>query len=196
MGKLTKSQRAELLGYLLERFPPHMAEAIVDAGIQGGGPVLPAIAMVATLASTAVGIASQVQQGEYQAKQAQHNAKVAGWQRSDAVQRGAQEASRFERAGRSAAERGLAVGGAGGLDTTDGSIASLFDASAVNARLDAEAARASGHRQAWGFTNEAQDLQARARNARRAGILGGIGTGLSGFGQLVGQGGDLAARYP
>lgn len=195
MGKLTPAQRAELLGYLLERFPPDVAERIVAHGIEGGGPAMPIIAMVATLASTAVGVAAQVQQGEAAAQQAANNAQVASWQRAAVMQQGASEAARMEQAGRSVAERGVAVAGAGGLDTTEGSIASLFDQSAVNAGLDAEAARVSAHRQAWGLANEAQDLRARERNARRAGILGGIGTGLSGFGHLAGQGGDFAARY-
>lgn len=140
----------------------------------------------AIAAGTAISAYSQYKSGKFAEAQANTNATVAGYQRADAIQRGTYQAGEVMQEGRRVASSARAALAASGVDSNTGSPSSTVTTSLVNAGVDAERVKSQAARQAWGFANEEQDLRAQARSARSAGILGSLGTGLSGIGTAAG----------
>jgi hypothetical protein len=124
--------------------------------------------------------------GQAEGRIAGENARLAILQGQDAVSRGAIEAGAIRSAGYATANRALAGVAASGVETTTGSPANIFSSSIVNAERDASTAMANAVREAWGFRVEAQNYQAQAKRARRTGVLGAIGAGISGIGSAAG----------
>jgi hypothetical protein len=123
--------------------------------------------------------------GADQDKQARNNALLGGYQKADAQQRAAYEASALRARNRAIMAAGLAATAANGVETTQGSPANIFASNAANSEADAARINANAARAAWGYGFEQQNSLAAGANARRAGILGGVGAGLSGLGQAV-----------
>lgn len=141
----------------------------------------PAVALVA--AGAAVQMAAQYRKGKFDAKIAENNAELARQQRNDVITRGAEEARGVEIEGRrtaAAAKTAVAASGVSG-----GSMDDLVALSSANAAVDAATVRSNAVRAAWGFKAEEQEHKARARESREAGLLGALGTGLSGGGQAA-----------
>jgi hypothetical protein len=145
----------------------------------------------AAAAGTAIKIYSDKKAGDYEAKVAENNARLAETQRAEGLRIGANEAASIKAQGRAVAGSATTVLGASGVDTTLGSPALSIAASEMNAAKDAETMRSNAARQAWGFANEAQDAKAKAAMIRRGTLLGGVGTALGG----VAQGVDIWGRY-
>lgn len=97
------------------------------------------------------------------------NAKVADLQAEDAIQRGAEEESRY-RAGVRQLIGSQRAGYAGSnIVVGFGSALDVQEDTAVQGELDALTIRTDAAREAWGFRIEAQDLRQQAGIARRTG---------------------------
>lgn len=129
--------------------------------------------------SAATTMYANKQKGNYEARVASNNSKVAEWQRQDALRQGAADASAVRAAGNQAGSSALAGVAANGIDTTTGSAGNLFAATAINTEADADTAKSNAARKAWLHQNEAKDLRSQAGMVRKATLLGNIGTGIS-----------------
>lgn len=147
---------------------------------------LATISAAGALIGAGISAYGQAKAGEAQDQVARNNAMVAGWQRSDAIQRGQMEADAIRMEARTINAGAEAALGANNIESTTGSSANLFAVSSANAERDAALTRANAARRAWGLTNEAQDTVAQGRIAKRAGYLNALGTGLGGIGQAAG----------
>jgi len=140
-----------------------------------------------TAASAGASIYAQKKQGDFDAQVAQNNAGLALNQAHDARRAGAAQSSRIKAEGSNIVGQAQAALAKGNISSTSGSGAGIIETTRANAAADAETARANAARAAWGFQNEAQDLTAQAAMRKRAGILGGVSTGLSAAGGLIGK---------
>lgn len=138
------------------------------------------VGAVGALGGAGLSAYGQYRQGQFDAQVARNNAQLAEYQAADALQRGASEARQIENEGRRIGESARVAIGANNV--AGGSMDQLLAVSAAEAAQDAERVRANAARAAWGFRNEAADQRARARMAKQAGVLGALGTGLSGVG--------------
>lgn len=77
---------------------------------------------------------------------------------------------------------------AGNISSTSGSGADILASSEVATQQDIDTVRSNAALQAWGFRSEAEQLDLRADRARKAGVLGALGTGIGGAGVAIGQG--------
>jgi hypothetical protein len=140
---------------------------------------------IAGLAGTALSAYGQYRQGQYEADVADNNARLMDYQRRDAIQRGEYDASDIEKQGMRESSEARAVNAAGNVEGKGVDVAA--DIPRYTSAIDAARVRAQAAREAWGFENEAQDLRARAKAQRKAGILGAFGTTLSGAGNAMTQ---------
>lgn len=143
-------------------------------------------AVIAALVGSAVQMKKEQEAADYHSAVDRNNARVAGYQRDDAIQRGAYDARRTETAGNTITAAARAEIEGNGIDSTSGSAAAALTASRVNAAADATRIRANAAREAWGFGNEEQDLLATSRFRKESGYLGALGTGVSGIGSAAG----------
>lgn len=198
-----------------------IVSALAAAGTQGGSQI--AGGRAAGRASDEAGEAAR-RAGEAQAQLADYNAAVADLQARDAVARGAIEEAQFRR------DLNVLVGAqragyaAGNIDVGYGSAVDVQADAAFLGELDALTLRTNAAREAWGYQVEAVDLRRRALLARtegaqleqagraeasgyrRAGALGGVGTGVGtgasllqaryGFGQGTRGGGETTTVIP
>ena len=146
----------------------------------------PAVMAAVTVASAGASIYSQHKQASFDAKVARNNAMLAAEQAEATRQVGELQASRIEAQGRRVAGAATAAVAASGIDTTVGSGAGAIATSHMVSAADAAAARSNAARAAWGYQQEAQDYTAQARQRKTAGILGGVSTGLSAVGGILG----------
>ncbi len=137
---------------------------------------------VVALIGAGLSMKQQKDAADYQSGVDLNNARLAGYRRSDALQRGASEARRTEIAGGFVADRAAVEIEGGGIDSTTGSAAKAVAASRIYAGIDADRLRANAAREAWGFEHEQKDLEATARFRKKSGYMGALGTGLSGIG--------------
>jgi len=151
---------------------------------------LSTLAAGASLVGAGMGAAGAMQQGRYEAQVAQNNAALARAQAADAEQRGSEAAGQIEAEGHRIAGRQLTALAANNVDTTTGSAANMFSTTAMLAAADAERARVNARREAWGYRNAALEDDARARLAKRQGILTGVGALVGGLGSMA----QLGAR--
>jgi hypothetical protein len=152
------------------------------------------IAAVATVAGAGASTYGQIQAGKYEAKVAENNAELAAAQRAAVLQQGQEEASQVEALGRRTGATAVAQMAASGVDTATGSAANVEAQSIANAAVDAETIRANAARAAWGLEAEEEEHLARAKMAKRASVLGGIATGVSGLGGALGVYGALRRK--
>jgi hypothetical protein len=140
------------------------------------------IASTATATGLQAGAASKA--GAAEAETAERNARLARAQRNAEIQRGGYEARRVEAEGRRVGAAAVTQVAKSGISTTSGSAAGAPLVSAMNAQADADRIRAAAARQAWGYETQQVDYRARAREARRAGFLGALSSGISGGAQI------------
>jgi hypothetical protein len=108
---------------------------------------------------------------ESQADLADYNAQVATVQADDAVARGGEEESRFRAGTRGLIGTERAGQAAGNVDVGYGSALDVQADTAYLGELDALTIRTNAAREAWGYKVQAEDLHARARIARRTGVM-------------------------
>lgn len=184
----------------------------------------PAIPYVASLLGTAVSVYGQKKAGDAaaaagtaQRKAAESgadlqdfNAKVADLQAQDAVERGAEEESRYRTQVRGAIGTQRAGFAAQGVRVGFGSAVDVQADAAYLGELDALTIRTNAARESWGFKTQATDLRKRAEIARKEGVyleaaggqaksaanLAAVGTAIAGAGSLlqIKYGFDRAAR--
>lgn len=142
---------------------------------------------VVGLAMAGISAYQQNQAGKTEAEVARNNARLAGWQGTDAIQRGAHDARRVEIEGRRIGNDMRVGAGKNNIDSNSGSMANLITASNAAAGADADRLRSNAARAAWGYLGEEQDLLLRGRQARHAGYMGALGTAISGAGQAFGE---------
>jgi hypothetical protein len=151
------------------------------------------LALAATAVSGVVAAGGAVMQGQAQAKQAKYqsavernNATIAGWQATDAQQRGQIEEQRQRLATarlRGAQRAGMA---ANGIEIDSGSPLDVLMDTAQLGELDALTIRSNAEREAYGFRSQSGNLMAQAgltqmagRSAQTAGYIGAGSTLLS-----------------
>lgn len=162
---------------------------------------LPAIAMVASLAGTAISAVGQMQSGQAQAAAAKHeqavaqnNAIIANRMAVDAQKRGAVEEEDHRRKTAQLKARQVAVMSASNLDITSGSPLEVLGDTAQLGELDALTIRANARREALGHQTQMMNFEAqgqaagmKASAAKAAGTIGALGTVASGIGSVAGQ---------
>ena len=147
---------------------------------------LAAIPAIISLATAAAGAVAQAKAGDAAGRQAEQQALLAGYQRTDEARRASLAAGAQRSLGRQYASAGVAAAAAGGVSSTSGSTADLIAQSTMRAEQNAETIRSNAARSAWGSGIEQEQILQGGRNARRSGMLTAIGTGVSGIGQAVG----------
>ena len=138
---------------------------------------------------------------ESQASLSDYNAQVADLQAKDALERGAEEESRFRIGVRDLVGKQRTGFAASGIDVGYGSAVDVQADTAFLGELDARTIRTNAMREAWGFNVQGEDLRRRAvisrmegqqaleegKARRSAGRWGAVTS-------LVGAGGDLMLR--
>ena len=145
-----------------------------------------AIAMLALMAgSTAVSVYSQRKQSkaakkageaqkaasESQAQVLDYNAAVADIQAKDAIERGAEQESRFRSQVRQTVGAQRAAFAASNIDVSFGSAVDVQADAAYLGELDALTIRSNAAREAWGYKVQATDIRKRAEIARKEGVM-------------------------
>lgn len=146
---------------------------------------------------------AQRRAAEKQADIMDFNAQVADVQARDAIERGAQDESRFRQGVRLMIGEQRANIAAGNIDVGYGSAVDVQADAAYLGELDAHTIRQNAQREAWGFRVQATDLRKRARVARQEGVVlaeaGRAAASATRIGALsnvlTGTGSLLAARY-
>ena len=165
------------------------------------GPALPAIAIAATVASTAVAAYGQIQQGNaakeaanYNAQVANNNATTANNNAIAAEQAGAVQAEQKQMQTGQTIGKIIASKAASGLDVNSGSSADLVASTADVGELDAQTIRNNADKTAYGYRTQGQSYSAQAgldqmqgNNAAAAGQLGAFSSLLSGASSVSGK---------
>jgi hypothetical protein len=112
----------------------------------------------------------QREASESQAALADFNAQVADLQAKDAIERGAEEESRFRTQVRGAIGTQRAGIAASNIDVGFGSAVDVQADAAYLGELDALTIRTNAAREAWGYKVQATDLRKRADIARKEGV--------------------------
>lgn len=158
------------------------------------------VAAVATVASTAMGIAGNIQQGQaaqaqanYQAQIAKNNAKIAQNNADMKRQEGIEEARtlRLKNIQKIGAQQ--AAMAANGFEVNSGTNLDIIGDSAATGELDAITARYNKETQALAYEQQANNFSNQAyldtisgQNAYKSGITSAIGTGLNGIASVSG----------
>lgn len=142
-------------------------------------------AVIPIVASTAIGTAGAIAQGQASAEHARVNAELARRQAFSARQLGVDQASAIGSAGRRIQSSALAALGASGVDTASGTVASPLAQSAVNVAADQAQVRANSALRAWGFEAEATSYEQKRKLANQGTIFGVAGSILGGAGGVA-----------
>lgn len=165
------------------------------------GPALPAIAIAATVASTAVAAYGQIQQGNaakeasnYKAQQDANNAITANNNAIAAEQAGIVQAQQKQMQTGQTIGKIIASKAASGLDVNSGSSADLVASTADVGELDAQTIRNNADKTAYGYKTQGQNYESQAAidkatgaNAAQAGQLGAFSSMLSGASSVSGK---------
>jgi hypothetical protein len=140
------------------------------------GITLAGAATAATIAGGVISAGGAIMQGQAQAKQAKYqsavernNATIAGWQATDAQQRGKieEQRQRLQTARLHGAQRaGMA---ANGVEIDNGSPLDVLMDTAQLGELDALTIRSNAEREAYGFRSQSSNLMAQSGLTRMAG---------------------------
>lgn len=151
---------------------------------------LAAIPAIISIATAAAGAVAQAKAGEAANAQAEQEALLAGYRRTDEARRASMAAGAQRALGRQYQAAGVAAAGAGGVASTSGSTADLIAKSVVRAEQNAQTIGANSGRADWAAGAEQEQILEGGRRARRSSMLTAIGTGvrggLSGLGEVVG----------
>jgi len=137
---------------------------------------LPAIAMVATLASTGMSVMGSIQQGKaasaqanYQAQVAENNAATSRLQAADAIERGKiEEGQHRKQVSRMIGQQRAGIAGSG-FELGDETSQDILGDTASMGELDALTIRNNAQREAWGFEVQGQNATAEAGLSRMRG---------------------------
>ena len=148
-------------------------------------------AVAATVAGTALSATAAIEGGQASKSAANANANV---QRQQAVQAetvGADQAAREVQQSKQLAARQAAIGAAGGLDTTTGTMSNVIQQTTEYGELDALRITNNAAMSAWGMNAQADITQFQGNQAQTAGylnagssILGAAGKAAYGYAQL------------
>jgi hypothetical protein len=173
------------------------------------------LAIIAAAASAGTSAVGQVQAGraagragraqqqvaESEAALADYNAHIADLQAPDAIERGAEQESRFRTQVRDLVAKQRTGFAAGGIDVNYGSAAAVQADATMLGELDARTIRTNAIREAWGFQVQGEDLRRRAQITRMGGVMAveegrqrAAGAYLGAATSLIGAGGDLLLR--
>lgn len=144
-----------------------------------------AVAIGATVASTAHGMYSAHQQAKVARAAGRRNEHIARQAAADAEQRGELEASKVTSAGVRQMARAKATMLAQGIYGDSEGVKDLLEGMATNIALDAETIRNNAARQAWGLRNQADTSRFEGEAAAHRAEQEAIGTGLSGIAQVA-----------
>lgn len=145
----------------------------------------------------------QGQASDAQAGQFEYNANVADLQAADALDRGADQESKFRSSVRGLIGTQRSTAAANGVDVGVGSAVDVQADAAYLGELDAQTIKANAQREAWGFKEQAADLRMGADVARRGGNAARLtgqanasATRWAAAGDIIGSGTSMAiARY-
>lgn len=138
----------------------------------------PRTADLLDMASTAVSVASNLQQGGAAAKAARYNQNIARYNAGETRKAGVIEENRVRREGQRRLGAMRANAGASGLD--GGTIDDLMAESTFNAEFDALATRYNYNSKATGYDMEADLYGSSAKDAKTAGYIGAASALLKG----------------
>ena len=138
-----------------------------------------------TLASTAIGATSAIQQGKAAQQVARNNATMSEYAAQDAQRRGEEEASAIQRRAAALKSSQRVSLAAKGLDLSYGTAADLQDQTDFFGQSDAATARTNAGREAWSRRAGGQQALAEGQFARSNANLQATGTLLSGAGQVA-----------
>lgn len=138
-------------------------------------------AAAGSLIGGGLGVVGALQQGSYDAKVAQNNARLARWQASAALAKGGREAGKIAEQGSRQNAAAMASAAGSGVELTSGSMANMFAGGEANVAADVETAKYNATLEAWGLKNEASQQIARAKQAKRSSILGAVSSGIGGI---------------
>lgn len=118
----------------------------------------------AVISGVSTGIAASNQQDalEYQSKVAENNAKIAAWQRSDALQRGEIEAQAAMRKQNELIGKQRALLSASGVDATQGSALDVLASTRFLGQQDVATIQSNAAREAWGYEVQGSNFKAQA----------------------------------
>jgi len=131
---------------------------------------------------------AQKRAADYQAQVEANNAKIAAWQRSDAIQRGEQEAQRSMRERSQMIGKQRAALAANGVDMTQGSALDLLASTEFLGQEEVNTIQSNAAREAWGYEIQGQNYNSassferwKASNASpvKAGAMAGASSLLS-----------------
>jgi hypothetical protein len=151
-----------------------IASAVISAGISAYGASQQADA--------------RKKEADYQARVEANNAKIAAWQRSDAINRGEQEAQRSMRERSAMIGKQRAALAANGVDLNQGSALDLLASTEFLGQEEVNTITSNAAREAWGYeiqganySNNSSFEQWKARNASpgKAGAMAGASSLLS-----------------
>lgn len=138
--------------------------------------------------STGFQVHSSIQQGKYQEKVAENNAKSAEYAAKDAQARGMVEEDKARDRARAILGKQRTALAANGIDFSGGTGGNLLADTAGMAEFDALTVRNNSMKQAYGFKTQADNFRAEGRAAR-------IGGQNQAFGSLLTGGSQAASRY-
>ena len=158
------------------------------------------VGAAATVAATALGTVSSIQQGKqqqamynYQAKVAEQNAQIAQKNANTERQTGIEEARLQRMKTLQAVGAQQTAMAANGMDVTQGTSLDIIEDTAAMGELDALQIQTNHERKALAyeqqvsnFSNEANMDRIAGKNAYRAGMTNAVATGLNGVSKLVG----------
>lgn len=158
-----------------------------------------AVGAVATIASTALGTVSSVQQGKqqqamynYQAQVAEENAKIANKNAANERQTGIEEARLQRMKTLQAVGSQQAAMAANGMDVTQGTSLDIIEDTAAMGELDAlqiqtnyERKALAYEQQGLNFSNESRMDVIAGKNAYKTGMINAAQTGLNGVSKLT-----------
>lgn len=151
------------------------------------------VAIIAALASTAVGVTSAIMQGEAAEDAAKYNAAVAENDARAAAEQSQYEAQRIRERNRRILATQRASQASSGLALT-GSFEDVQLDSAIQGEMDALAAIYTGQINAGSAEARAQLARLEGRNAKRAGYMKAGGTLIGGASSAYGIGAESSAK--
>ena len=147
---------------------------IFSVGSQIGGAIVNARTTYDKAKASEASADAQRIANEAAAVLAENNAKMAEWQRSDAIIREQSTENAVRLRGAAVKSTQLAVMAAGGIDTTVGSAQRVMLSTDVGVEQDVETVRANTAKEAFAYEAQAVDARNRAEIARNAFVQEGV----------------------
>lgn len=167
-----------------------MCAPILAAGAAASSWLAP-VAIGLTAASGIVSAKSQIDAGNYAAKVAENNAKVADIRAQEELRKGAQEDLQQRWKIRALAGKQATAIGANNVVGSTGTALDILGETAMFGEVDLNTIRNNAARASWGHKVEASNLRAEAKASKYQGRMGAFGTLLSTGSQVAGMWGKL-----